>query len=187
MFLHLPIPDEFSSLAFQKTLKRFTECHREQMLFDYDDESFFVWLAADQKHGSALNRYKDSQEILRWAEFSVFKAMEIALWRNPDWVRAWDYENDFEKQICYYVDNALFRCYACLERFFAFADIWFTLGLSRPNGKLFQPERMFTTCTSTNTEWSRSEVRLVLENIASNPSYVGLCMTAISRDENEIP
>lgn len=168
MLLNYDISNDNMTKAIEMVLSKFQEDYREKLLYDTDDDSFFNWIAMSKKHGMALNHYIDSQELLRMIQFSLFKAYELHYEVEPRYIKTWDNIHEEENIIRYYLDNALVRIEACLERFYSFSDIWFEINLSKLDGKLHHPTRILNI---NNGEWDNSNIKEKLNTLINTNNY----------------
>lgn len=160
--------------AFQYIEDAIDLSHRSIILFDYLDESFFWWFAVDEKHGNAFNHYKDQRELLDWSVHSLAQAYAF-LDRQESDTYVW-YAPIFNAPrtvTAYYLDNALYRMFAALERAYSFCDYWYSLGFTEVNtGRLFKPHRLFEAqTTSHHPEWANSELLSALRDIRDSTEY----------------
>lgn len=150
------------------------ESHRPTIFFDCFDESFFEWLALDEKHGNAFNHYKDQRELLDWSVYSLTQAYAILAKKQPR-TYIWHSPSDISPRvaIAYYLDNALYRIFAAIERTYSFCDYWFELGLTNHDtGKLFHAERLFKEQVLNNhPAWRNSNLYTALEELRNSPEY----------------
>jgi len=168
MLLNYNISSDNMTKAIDNVLSKFPENYREKLLYDTDDDSFFNWIAISKKHGMALNHYIDSQELLRTIQFSLFKAYELHYEVEPRYIKTWDNLHEEENIIRYYLDNALVRIEACLERFYSFSDIWFEINLSKSDGKLHHPTQILN---FSNVEWDNSNIKEMLKALTNSNQY----------------
>ncbi len=151
--------------AFNEVQNVIDMSHREQIFFDYLDESFFLWLAIDEKHGKAFNFYKDQRELLDWSVYSLTQAIGFLKRKGANFY-SWMYSNSPRLATNYYLDNALFRMYATMERIYSFCNCWYDLNFEDSFGKLYEPKKLFKSKTiDENDGWANSDLLKILNKI----------------------
>ena len=147
------------------------ESHQVKMLFDFDDESFFEWLAINEKKGLCLNHYREQRKLLEWSFYSLIHAdshLKIFETTKESDFKFWGRSMGMISMVEYYVDNSIFRIHSTLERVYSFCDIWFELGLSKEDGRLFNTDRMFKEeFINNHPNWKASKILTNLTKIRS--------------------
>ena len=136
--------------------------HRQMMLFDSDDESFFEWLAFKEKNGISLNHYCEQRKLLEWSFYSLIHSLshyKVLTNKETNNFANWGGQNGLISIVEYYLDNAVFRIHAILERIYSFCDIWFELGLSKEDGRLYNSDKLFKESIINNNQiWKASKI-----------------------------
>jgi hypothetical protein len=150
------------------------ESHRPLIFFDHLDESFFEWFAINEKHGDAFNHYKDQRELLDWSVYSLTQAYAFLTRKQPQtYIWCSPSGNLPRVVIAYYLDNALYRIFAVIERAYSFSDYWFNLGFTNPDtGRLFHTNRLFDEQVLNNHPlWRDSKLYMALSELRKSHEY----------------
>lgn len=172
-FPNLPYVELFD--AFEITKEAIDESHRSSMLFDYLDDSFFQWIALNEKNGLAFNYYKDQRDLIEWSLASLAYAYGYHNQMVSESIDTWVY-SDLQKYAAkYYLDNSIFRIYAILERIYKFCDTWFELKLENKNRELHHSKRLFDETmmkgTSEGIVWIDSVLFSELKELRASDNY----------------